>query len=344
MTKKLASLLLAATMLIVCAPLASAQRTLDNPDVPFAMPEKAFGIFRRDTTDMLLELLGGVARQMLFGDVDPASLLIPMRQAPLIKEGDALPTFRENGNDMFVFFPALFTGNFRSSSLALKETNLPDEYLFIILSRDAKGNPYWYDIPAMYNAKTGLIHGLRDDGLFESGYDFELGQFMVRINANNSSQRYFGFNIFFDALAPLIGDTLDTLRFPFEYNGKDYMIQIWKGIYSWFSNGGDIGIYEKPSNRPIFYDSSATELDLSMHMYRDGAMLFDYGTQRGWWAGGFHLGPPSTQALPGGLSMRGSIVFEDPAMLEAFLASFEKNKDGTITGSVDGMTFNFIWG
>jgi len=340
MLKRLTSLLLAAAMLIVCTPPASAQRTLGNPDAQFVLPEKESGIFQRETTDAVLKILGGIIRQMTLGDVDPEILLDLMRQAPLIREGDA--PRHVNGNDEFGTL--LLLGNFNGGSLAVLETDRPDEYLFVIFYYDAKGNPHWYDIPATYNAKTGLIHGLRDDGLFESGYDFELGQFMVRINANSSSQRWFGFNIFFDALAPLIGDTLDTLRFPFEYNGRDYMIQIWKGIYSWFSNGGDIGIYEKPSGRPIFYDSSDTELYISMQMYRDGAMLYDYGTQRAWWAGGFRLGPPHAQALPRGLSMRASITFEDPAMLEAFLASFEKNRVSGITGTVDGMTFSFIWG
>ena len=360
--KKLVSLLLAMAILTACAPMAAAQRSINNPDDAFVLPEKSFGAFQRGTADIGLELIGLVLRQLFVGGVEPEALLDLIRQLPLIKEGDALPPQREQGIDAFfdavmafdlgnlkarggdVFLTSLFTGNLNSIYVALQETGAPDEYRFVLFYFDAKGDLYWCSVDILFNAKTGRLYSQGGAGLFALGYDYDLGQWLVRIDGNSASNRGFGFNIFYDIFSFLLGDMYITLRFPFEYDGREYMIQIWKGIFSLFADGGDIGIYERPKGRLLHWDSSGTELDMDIQVYRDGALLFDHGPKHSWWVGGFRVGPPWTQALPWWVEMRGSIVFEDPAMLDAFLTSFEKNRDNSITSTVEGMTFSFVWG
>ena len=340
--KKMVSVLLAAVMLLLCAPMAAAQRSISNPDDAFALPESNFGFFQRGTRGAALQITGNVLKQLLTGTVPPKTLMELMEKAPLVKEGDAMPTLREQGPE--VFLNSLATGGFSSAYVALKETDEPDVYLFIVFYFDTQGEPYWTNIHVRYNAKTGRVYGEGGNGLFWLGYEFEMGQMMVRTDAVNSWHRSVGYSILYDLFAPVVGSYIGTLRFPFEYNGRDYMVQIWRGIYGWFSNGGEIGLYEKPTGRPIFWDCSDTQLDISMQVYKGGRMLFDFGTQHTWWLGGFRVTSPGNLVLPRGLGMTGSIAFEDPAMLEAFLASFEKNKDASITGKAEGMTFSFEWG
>ena len=342
MKKRIPALLLAAILLAACAPMAAAQRSISSPDDTFALPESNFGFFQRETRGAALQITGNVLKQLLLGNVEPKTLMDIMARAPLVKEGDALPPLKEQNPEAFI--NSLFTGGFTSAYVALKETGEPNVYLFVVFYFDTQGEPYWTNIHVKYNAKTGRVYGEGGNGLFWLGYEFEMGQMLVRTDAANSWHRSVGYSILYDIFAPALGCYIGTLRFPFEYNGRDYMVQIWRGIYGWFSNGGEVGIYEKPTGRPVFWDCSDTQLDISMQMYKGGEMLLDYGTQHTWWLGGFRVNSPANLAPARGLGMTGSIAFEDPAMLEAFLASFEKNKDGSITGKADGMTFSFEWG
>jgi len=340
--KKAMSVLLAVAMLLFCAPMAAAQRSISNPEGEFVLPEPNFGFFQRDTRGAALQITGNVLKQLLTGTVEPKTLMDLMERAPLIEEGDDLPPLKEQSAEVFI--NSLFTGGFSSAYVALRETEEPGVYRFVVFYFDNQGEPYWTYIGVYYNAETGRVYSLGGQGLYWLGYEFEMGQMMVRTDAVNSWHRSMGYSILYDILAPVVGSFIGTLRFPFEYNGRDYMVQIWRGIYGWFSNGGEIGLYEKPTGRPIFWDCSDTQLDISMQMYKGGRMLFDFGTQHTWWLGGFRVNSPANLVLPWGLGMTGSIAFEDPAMLEAFLASFEKNKDGSITGKAEGMTFLFEWG
>ena len=347
MMKRILTMLLAAAMLFACAPTAAAQRSLSNPDDAFALPENlGSGLFNRDSRDAGLLLFGNVFEQMLTGKADPQTAMRIMERAPLIKKGDALPPRGDISRNEILGL--LFSQGMRGVYVALEETQWPDIYQVIGFYNNKQGEIRWTYVGMGYNAKTGLFHSLNDsgygtNGLLGLGYEYEAGQQLMRTNAIDSFHRRLGYNIFYDMFSFLLGHILDTLRFPFEYDGKDYQVQIWRGIYGWLSNGGEIGIYEKPAGRPVFWDCSDTELDISMKIYKGGELLFDYGTQRTWWLGGFRLNALFNLAAPKQLGMAGSIAFEDPAMLAAFQASFEKNKTQGITGKADGMVFSFEW-
>jgi len=340
--KKLFSLLLAAAMLFACAPAAMAQRSLSNPNGKFTLPEPDISrTFQGDTWDAGQLIFGSILEQLRTGKADPKDIMRVMERAPLIRDGDALPPRGELYMEDLLTLP--LTRGMRGIYVALRETGTPDEYQFVGFYTDRKGETRWTNIGALYNAKTGLIHSTGTDGLLGLGYEYEAGKQLVRTNDLTSWHRRLGYNIFYDTFSYVVGTQLDTLRFPFAYNGKDYMVQIWRGVYGWFSNGGEIGIYEKPSGRPIFWDCSDTELDISMKVYKDGKQLFDYGTQHTWWVGGFRIDSKQNLAEPRKLGLAGSIAFEDPAMLKAFLASFEKNKNSDITGKAKGLVFSFEW-
>lgn len=81
-------------------------------------------------------------------------------------------------------------------------------------------------------------------------YDKEQGIFY---SETDSWQRNFGFMSFYDAAAAFTGMYYDTMRLKFNYEGRDWMFQIWKGRYG-ITTGGEMGIYYKSpdSERNIY--------------------------------------------------------------------------------------------
>ncbi len=56
-------------------------------------------------------------------------------------------------------------------------------------------------------------------------------------------QKGVGYNEVYDKWAPVAAMYIDQIRIKFQYNNKNYMIQLWKGQYGWLLIGAEIGIY-----------------------------------------------------------------------------------------------------
>ena len=348
MKKRVFSLLLSVILLAACAPMAAAQRSLRNPDDALVLPEiskKSF--FHPESRQAGARLFGSIFEQIFLGTADPQDIMRLMERAPLVKEGDELPPLADIPMGDIPGY--MLSQGLRGMYIVLRETQWPDEYQLAAIYSTRAGETLLVDAGIGYNAKTGLFHswggnaGYGTNGIAGLGYEYEASKQLLRTNSIDSWHRRVGYSVIYDALSPAAGIFLDTKRFPFAYDGKDYMVQIWRGIYGWFSNGGEIGFYEKPAGRPVFWDCSDTELDMSMQIQLGGEELFDYGTQHTWWLGGFRLNSWANLAAPRRLGMTGAIAFEDPAMLAAFLAAFEANRDEGLTGQADGLVFSFEW-
>lgn len=342
MKKRVFAVVLAAAILFGCMPLASAQRTINTPEEAFVMPASDPWVFQCDTTKAGVKIICNALEQLTTGKADSEVILNIMRDAPLVTGDDVLP--EETRLSSTEFIQAALRGDFKSGYCALKETDKPGHYQIVFFYYNGD-KVYWNPMTLGYEAETGYFYGTGGDGLLGIGFEFMASQYMIRTSAIDSWHKKVGYSVIYDMLAPMIGTYIDTMRFPFEYNGKDYMVQIWKGIYSLVSNGGEIGLYEKPSDRPIFWDCSDTLLDLDMQIYQGSKLFLDYGTQHTWWIGGFRFGGWAGLPVmaPRKLRMTGTMTFEDQGMLDAFAASFEENKSDKITGNVDGMTFTFDW-
>ena len=108
-----------------------------------------------------------------------------------------------------------------------------------------------------------IIHSITDDQekeeeLFKKyggpftktlAFEYNAKDDFYRTNENFGVQRYGGFANMFDDVGGGLGMDLDTQVVDFEYNGKDYRVQFWKGSYG-FGNayGSEIGIYENDPN------------------------------------------------------------------------------------------------
>ena len=64
-------------------------------------------------------------------------------------------------------------------------------------------------------------------------------------NDKKSWQHVLGFARIYDIIAPYLVLEYDYTRVFFEYDKKDFMVQLWKGQYGYIFYGGEIGIYHK---------------------------------------------------------------------------------------------------
>jgi hypothetical protein len=138
----------------------------------------------------------------------------------------------------------------------------------------------------------------------------------------DSWQREFGYGKIYDEMAPTMNMMIDSEPIYFDYGGRHWMIEFWKGQYG-VTTGAEVGIYVEEDRgnerRPekIFYKcvSEEEELPISMILYKNGKRLFQR-EKRHWWLTGFKLGEFS---WPGELMLEVSLTFPHLDMLEAFL-------------------------
>lgn len=136
-------------------------------------------------------------------------------------------------------------------------------------------------------------------------------------------QRNLGYERAFDEGAMLLSMVIDCEPVYFEYEGKRWLIELWKGQYG-MTTGAEIGVYkaEKPDNfepgdeRKLHYDSIEDEEMLLMHyaLYNSGEEIIRRRS-RHWWLTGFE---PGLFSKPQQLSMCVKIIFPTERMSYAF--------------------------
>lgn len=135
-------------------------------------------------------------------------------------------------------------------------------------------------------------------------------------------QRTFGYGKLYDEMAPAMNMIIQSEPIYFEYGGRRWMIEFWKGQYG-ITTGAEVGIYaeKKPGReedpRKIFYQCvpEEEEIPIGMVLYKNGKRLFQRD-KRHWWLTGFSLGEFS---WPGELMLEVSLNFPDLEMMESFL-------------------------
>lgn len=159
--------------------------------------------------------------------------------------------------------------------------------------------------------------------LADTGYAYDWQQ-SVFYSILYPWQRRMGYCSLYDESSAAMGMVIDCEPVRFEYGGKKWMIELWKGQYG-LTSGAEIGIYN--TTRPeldipgvfngTFYDCADDEDTLSMTftLLRKNKILFSRAG-RHWWLTGFKLGEFSK---PSDLTMEASITFKERGMMTAFL-------------------------
>ncbi len=173
-------------------------------------------------------------------------------------------------------------------------------------------------------------------------YDEEQGIYYSQMNP---LQRKFGFNLVYDMAAPLAGMIYDTKRIEFEYAGKEWMIQIWKGQYG-ITSGAEIGLYNRDPERNFQYDCADDEdlIEMQFDFYNQNELVFSRGPEKHWWLTGFkvfHAGVPIL------IDLDMTLTFTDKQMAQAFVKSLKKTAATSyldpITYEIEGSTVHIHW-
>lgn len=149
-------------------------------------------------------------------------------------------------------------------------------------------------------------------------------------------QKNFGFNEVYDNFAPLTMMYYDTVRTTFEYDGKEWLIQLWKGQYGMVFVGGEVGVYTRSLGSSGTHFVCADKPDwLNMEMafmwdeYSNGnyRAVFNRDYEKYWWCTGFVVGFPngSLRQTLKEFRLVHHITFKDTEMANAFCEAFERN-------------------
>ncbi len=206
------------------------------------------------------------------------------------------------------------------------------------------------------------------EGLYSMGHDvYGSKQYIYNDDTDpNCVQANFGYNRLYDWGAQLIDFSIDTARMPFEYGGKEYMIQIWKGQYisgEMGTVGGEVGLYTRPKGSVSaigHYNCAPYEewLNMEMTVLWDEQGNGNYLPQLTriyelhWWPTGFVFGQLANKKDSDPLRVLCRITFKDDEMAQAFATSLSNEGfssvskfDPTVkdTYKIHGKDVIFIW-
>ena len=174
-------------------------------------------------------------------------------------------------------------------------------------------------------------------------YDSEQDIFYSHMNA---WQRNFGYCRLYDEACAPLGMIVDSEPFCFDYEGRKWLIEIWKGQYD-MTTGCEIGIYNTSGpnlNIPggfngTFYHcvDNSERLDMSCVLKKDGKPLFTRN-EKHWWLTGFVLGEFSE---PEQLTMEVTITLKDRIMCNVFVNELIKAGYSSKEIKIDNNTVSF---
>lgn len=138
----------------------------------------------------------------------------------------------------------------------------------------------------------------------------------------DSWQREFGYGKIYDEMAPTMNMMIDSEPIYFDYGGRHWMIEFWKGQYG-VNLGCETGIYHADTvlspeqyGHTLFHSVPDSQmLPMSMSLYHKGSLMFQT-SQKHWWLTGFQTGK---FCEPENLTMCVSITFPNAEMLQAFV-------------------------
>ncbi len=202
-------------------------------------------------------------------------------------------------------------------------------------------------MPTGWTATTEVAKIVEAAGfLYDSHHD-------IIYSRMNALQRHFGYSLLYDDVAPVtISAIIDCEPVYFNYGGKKWMIEFWKGQYG-LETGAEIGVYNvepghqvnkvidrltsyipgasNPVVRAIlerrsysFYEcaSDAELLEMSFVLCKNGQTIFGRGPEKHWWLTGFKWGICSD---PSELSVKWKITFPTKEMCSAFKHGLRKS-------------------
>jgi len=262
---------------------------------------------------------------------------VTANQPVQLQEESSESNFFDNLTHALTFFKY----GIENTRLYLMPTDRENISEFVMDYERSDGTPDITHLGAYYNSETGEVFGANyDKGVFDSGFAYNaiLDQFYA---TNDCWQRQFGFTPIYDLFAKIAFD-YSTKRIFFEYGGKDWMIQIWKGNYVFnMFVGGEVGLYNRPDGKlGMFYNCATDEemMPVSIDVYDSDNIYVDRDAALTWWATGFKL---ADKVEPDLLTLESSLTFPNQEMCDAFVDS--ASEINGIECTVEGTTVSIKW-
>ena len=209
----------------------------------------------------------------------------------------------------------------------------------------ADGEEYTAEFGSFYDKEQHLMFSEKDNGVIGIGYNLDTENSTL-ITPRHVWMRNFGFCKGYDFLANYLLPSCydyDTIRFYYDYGGKDQLLQVWKGTY-YVTSGAEVGLYDKPKYRLVpFYDCATDDEMLDMELTvttKDGKNIVETPMQKHWWINGFALEKKYYE--PEEMTVKCTMVCKDTAQRDAIVEQLAKNTD-VISYSVKGLKITFIW-
>ncbi len=186
---------------------------------------------------------------------------------------------------------------------------------------------------------------LLDELVYPFGYRFHCdhGFFSSTVDA---PQRRAGYAWLYDYMAPRFQMVFDSLRVYFDYRGRTWLIEFWKGQYG-INTGAEIGVYHADgiipeSDYKTTWFTCAEDhemLDCSFQLCKRGSECI-CNSDRHWWLTAFLVGCFSK---PSALTMESCISFPNREMLCAFVDGLKRTGYPDDCLSVRGLTVCFVF-
>lgn len=195
------------------------------------------------------------------------------------------------------------------------------------------------------NTETGECSDLNGKGMLGIGFNFSFSEMMIYAVVDGW-MRNFGFAVTYDEIASLLPVyNMVTRRYYFDYDGLQWMIQVWKGNYVFITNGSEVGVYNRvPGEELGTYYNCATDdqlMTMTMKLSHGSTVLLDLGAEKHWWINGFKLNGKKYD--PESLKLEFSIEMPDMEMVNAFTKSIDNEEHHDATYTVSGTTVSVVW-
>ena len=134
-------------------------------------------------------------------------------------------------------------------------------------------------------------------------------------------QQYAGYNDFYDFMFNL-GTQMEKQKFPFRYDGRDYILWAWKGDYLNLGAGAEMGIYY--GGEPHWLVDTNLTLNMALFVEYNHRMIISFTPkEKYWWITGFnpYYQSPNIKMLKVTVRVR----FDNPTMFMAFYNKHHRN-------------------
>lgn len=193
------------------------------------------------------------------------------------------------------------------------------------------------------NTETGMVTGKDGGSILGIGFEFSYAELLLYAQTN-VWMRDFGFTFLYDLFCyttPFF--FYNTRRIKFDYDGLEWMVQIWKGNYL-ISNGAEVGIYNRqPGSIGTYYDCANDEqmMNMSMKLYHGDDLILERPEQLHWWLTGFKISDTLYPAKY--LTLDFTIEMPDEEMRDAFCEAIDTHYRKDMSYTVDGLKVNVKW-